>query len=227
MTTENTLSKFSENQIDKWRKIGDPSYSKRLGVYPVITVNMAPGSGGSIVAQKVATLLGFDYFDRELLEAVAQSAEVTPRVLEKLEKERFSGFQDFIASLLDEHYIWPGVYLDHLRNMVNAISRRGHAVIVGRGAAYLLPQMNRLSVRVVAPMEDRIQNVMRDFKVSEEEANKRILYREARRANFIKKSFHSDINDPTNYDLVINTSVFEMNAAAEIICAAWAKKFYE
>lgn len=226
MPIETVLMRFADKQAEKWKKIADPACARGFGTYPVITVSMAPGSGGSVVAQKVADLLGFDFFDRELLEVVAKSAEVTPQVLEKLEQERFSGIQDFIASLLDEKYLWPGVYLEHLKNMVNAIGGRGHSVIVGRGGNFILPIGNRLGARVVAPMEERIKNVMRDFKVTEDEANKRILQRESRRSAFIKKSFHADINNPVHYDIVVNMEDLTTEAAAEIICNAWADKFF-
>jgi len=160
-----------------------------------------------------------------LLEVVAKSAEVTPETLEHLEKERFSGVQDFISSLLDEKYLWPGVYLEHLKNMVHAIGQRGHAVIVGRGANFIISSEKRLSVRVVAPLSARIDRVAQKFEVSPEEAKKRIEHRESRRAAFIKQSFDKDITDAVYYDLVLNSEELGFEAVADAVCSAWFEKF--
>ena len=226
MSTEKILTAYAQRQTEKLRNIENPASAHRPGIYPVITLSMEPGSGGSLVAQKVANMMGFDYFNRELLEVVAKRARVTPQVLAKLEHERFSGIQDFIACLLDPKYLWPGVYLEHLQNMVNAISGRGHAVLVGRGANFILPAGNRMSVRIVAPMALRVENVMREFSVTEEEANKRVSHRESRRSAFVKNSFHADINKTVHYDIVINMKDLTLDTAAEMVCAAWVAKFY-
>ena len=222
---ENALMIFARKNVEKWQHIQDRIKEMVPKFCPVVTVSMAPGSGGSRVAQKVADYLGFDYFDRRLLEVVADAAEVTPQVLESLEKERLSGVQDFIASLLDNDYVWPGVYLDHLRNMVRAIGNRGRAVIVGRGANFILPRENRLGVRVVAPLNYRINNLMRDFDITEEEAISRIQNREKKREAFVKKSFHQDIASPENYELVVNTETLGIDGAAEVIAAVWMENY--
>ena len=167
-SNQNSLSIFVNEQLDKWEKIRAFTKTPPESDLPVITICMEAGSGGSIVAQRVAEHLGFDLFHRRIIQAVAESGKLDPGVLASLEKNRLSGIQDFVASLMNERYLWPGVYLDHLKKVVHAVGERGGAVIVGRGANFILSPENIIRVRVLAPLEVRIKNVTRVFKVSNE-----------------------------------------------------------
>ena len=224
MTSGTVIDDYINNQSKRWAALakGGAYEGRRI---PVITLSMAPGSTGSVIAEKAAEALGFDYFNRELIEVIAKSADVSPESLEKIERERFSGIQDFVSLLMDEKYLWRGVYLEHLENMVNAIGQRGHAVIVGRGANFILEPSRRLAVRIVAPLAFRIENISKRFDVGEEEAKKRVLHRESRRAAFIKQSFKMDINDPIHYDLILNAESFGIEKGVGVICDAWFSKF--
>jgi cytidylate kinase len=91
---------------------------------------------------------------------------------------------------------------------------------VGRGANFILPPDERFSLRVVAPLEIRIQNVARAYKVPAEKAKKRVIGRESRRSAFIRKSYNADISDPENYDLTINTGRMSIASAVEAVIAA-------
>ena len=187
---------------------------------PVITVCMEPGSGGSIVAQEIAKQLDFDFFHRDIINEIAKSSHISSQVIETLEKERLSGINDFISSLINDKYLWPGLYLEHLMKIVHVIGKHGRAVIVGRGANFILPLQERFSVRVVAPLEVRIQNVARGYGVSENDAKRRILRRESRRRAFVRQSFHEDIADPLNYDLILNAGKLSVKSAVNAVIGA-------
>jgi cytidylate kinase len=110
--------------------------------------------------------------------------------------------------------------MEHLLKVVNTIADHGNAIIVGRGANFILPPDERFSVRVVAPLEIRIQNVVRAYKVPAEKARKRVIGRESRRSAFIRKSYNADIADPQNYDLTINTGRMRIESAVDAVIAA-------
>ncbi len=223
-SNQNLIQSFINDQLKQWEKIRD--YEKKRGEtrLPPITVSMEAGSGGSVVARQIAERLGFDLFHREIIQAIAESGHISADKLEAMEKARYSGVQDFIASLLDDRYLWPGVYRDHLKKVVNAVGMRGGAVIVGRGAIFILPRAETLSVRVVAPLEVRVQNVSRTFKVSDEQARKRISNRDSKRAAFVKTTFNADIADTIHYDLILNTGKLSIEEAAETVSTMWCKR---
>ena len=219
------LGNYVKQQLERWEGLSQGHGRYQGKQIPVLTLCMLPGSNGAAIAEKVAQTLGFDYFNRELIEVIAKEADVSPESLEKIERERFSGIQDFISLLMDEKYLWRGVYLEHLENIVNAIGERGYALIVGRGGNFILERQQRLAVRVVAPLEFRIDNIAQRRNLSREEAKKQILHRESRRAAFVKQSFKADINDPIHYDLVVNSESVGIDNAVGMICDAWFDKF--
>ena len=206
METNPPIDAFIKEQIGKWK-------NKTQSHVPVITVSSQPGSGGRIVAQGLAKRLYSDLFDRDMVKEIAESAHISGAVIETMEKERLSGIKDFISSLINDRYLWPGVYLEHLMKVVAAIASHGNAVIVGRGANFLIPPEDRMSIRVIAPFDVRVQNVAKKFGVTREEAKRRVINRENRRSAFIQQSFNADVADPNNYDLVINTGRGDMDAA--------------
>lgn len=220
VTKEKSVEQFVKRQIRKWEiPPAKPERKPEVRV-PVITLSMEPGSGGSLVAQKVAKHLGFDYFHRDIIQGIAKSAKIRASVIDTLEKERLSGIDDFIAALYKNQYLYPGIYMEHLLKVINTIAKHGRAVIVGRGASFILPPDERFSVRVIAPLQIRIQNVVRAYGVKEEDARRRVIRREARRGAFVKKSYDADITDPENYDLIINTGRMPIESAVEAIIAA-------
>lgn len=215
-----SVEEFVKEQIRKWENVHPDEAKKEEAKIPVITVTMEPGSGGSKVAEEIANQLGFDYFHRDIVQEIAKSADISATVLDSLEKERLSGIQDFISSLINDNYLYPGLYLEHLMEVVNAIGSHGRAVIVGRGANFILPPESRFSILVVAPLEQRIENVARKFDSSEKEAKRRVLQRESKRRAFIRESFHADIFSPLNYDLVLNMGRLSVESAVEAVIGA-------
>ena len=214
------VEEFVEAQVKTW-KTRLSKEGKIAGVrLPVITVSVEPGSGGSIVAQEIAKKLDFDFFHRDIINEIAKSSHISSQVIETLEKERLTGINDFISSLINDKYLWPGLYLEYLMKVIHVIGKHGRAVIVGRGANFILPLQERFSVRVVAPLEVRVQNVTREYSVSENDAKRRILRRESRRRAFVRQSFHEDIADPLNYDLILNTGKLSIKSAVNAVIGA-------
>ena len=215
-----TIEKFVKDQIKKWERHFPAKHKKEEARIPVITVSKEPGADGNILAQKIAERLDLDIFNRDIIKGIAESAKISASVIETLEKKRLSGVEDFISSLVNKHYLYPGVYLEHLMKVVCTIAEHGRAVIVGRGANFILPPEKRFSVRIVAPLDVRIQNIARRFDVSAEEAKRRVIRRESRRSAFIRQSFNADISDPLHYDLTITTGKLSIESAVEAVIGA-------
>ena len=206
MEKNSSIETFIKDQIEKWEK-------QTQTHIPVITISSEPGSGGRLIARGLANRLNIDLFDRDIVKEISESAHISGAVIETMEKDRLSGIKDFISSLVNDRYLWPGVYLDHLMKVVAAIASHGNAIIVGRGANFLIPAEDRLSVRVISPLEIRVKNVAKEFGVTREEAKRRVINRENRRSAFIRQSFNADVADPRNYDLVVNTQKLDIDAS--------------
>lgn len=215
-----SIKQFVNDQVKKWERMYAQAGRKAESRLPSITLSMEPGSGGTLLAQQIADRLEFDLFNRKIVEEIAKSAEIRATVIETLEKDRLSGVEDFIASLVKDYYIHPDLYLEHLFEVVSTIAKHGRAVIVGRGANFILPPDEIFAVRVIAPLDIRIGNVARHFQVTSEEAKRRVIRRESRRQAFIRNSFNADIANPIHYNMTVNTGKMSIAAAVEAVIAA-------
>ena len=211
-----THEKIIDEQVKRWEVMRAQKIEKEESL-PVITVSREPGSGGRIAAKKIAEQLGLDLFHGEIIQEIAESADTSARILETLDEKGLSVLDDWISTLVNRRHLWPDQYLKHLMRVIGTIGKHGQAVIVGRGANFILPREAGFRVRIVAPLDTRVQNVAREFGVSSEEARRRVLRTESERRAFVRKYFNADITDPVNYDLVINTGTLSIDAAVEAI----------
>jgi cytidylate kinase len=215
-TKKRSVIKIVEEQVKKWQ-IMKVKEKKEAIVLPVITISREPGSGGRIVATELGKKLGLDVFHQEIINEMAESAQVSSRILKTLDEKGLSVLEEWITSLVDNQHLWPDQYLRHLMKVIGTIGKHGSAVIVGRGANFVLPSEGRIRVRIIAPLDLRVENVSSNFGVSAEEAKRRIIRTESERRAFIRKYFNADITDPINYDLVLNTGTLSIEAAVNAI----------
>lgn len=217
-STARSLEKIVEEQIKRWQVEQKKKYKKPIR--PVITMSRLPGAGAQNIAKRLVEDLKIDFFDSEIVEMIAKNAQVSEKVVRTLDEQDRSIFDEWIHALGEKH-LWSDEYFDQLTRVVNSIGTHGYALIMGRGASFILPKEVCLRVLVVAPLSVRIDNVMRKYNVSEAEARREVLRTEANRRAFIRKYFNAEMTEPTNYDLVINTENLQLDAAVKVIKEAY------
>ncbi len=215
MTAHRSTLQIVEDQIIRWQYIHTEKEQDPLKI-SVVTISREPGSGGKIVASKLARDLGLDLFHREIVLKMAESANVSTRLLETLDERGQNILEEWIASFYEKH-LWPGAFKKHLARVIGVIGKHGNAVIVGRGANFFLPPEKTLNIRIVAPLNTRINNVSQEFEIPAAKAKKRITRTELERSAYIRKYFYTDISDISNYNLLINTERTGIDTAVEII----------
>jgi cytidylate kinase len=221
-----TLDKLVEEQITRWQSNRKRKYKKPIR--PVISMSRLPGCDAWNIAKQISTDLEIDFFDQEIVDQIAQNADVSRRVVETVDEQDNSIVLDWLSTLTAERHLWPNEYLDQLTRLIGTIGAHGHAVILGRGASYILPKEICLRVLVVAPLETRINKVKETYNVSEKMARQNVMGKESERAAFIKRYFHADMLNPVNYDLVFNMEMCDKDAVAEMIKTAYnTRKWYK
>lgn len=213
-----TMHQLVEEQVKRWEL--QRREEKREKNLPIITLSREPGSGGKFVAEAVAKKLGLELFHGELINAMAENADTSGRVIRTLDEKGLSMLEDWVAAAISERHLWPDEFSRTLMKVIGTIGRHGKAVIVGRGANFVLPPENRFRVRIIAPLEKRVNCVAETHNISKNEAKQRVLRTESDRRAFIRKYFHSDIREASNYDMVLNTGTFSVEKAAVVICSA-------
>ena len=207
-----------EEQIKRWQI--DQKQKYKQPIRPVITMSRLPGAGGISIARRLAEELKIDLFDREIVEKIVESSKASKWVVESLDEHDRSILDDWIRAL-SENSMWSYEYLQHLTKVVGAIGAHGHALIVGRGASFILPQEACLRLLVVAPLQTRIDNVAKAYAVSEVEAKRRVMLTESARMAFIKQYFNADMMNPLNFDLVLNTKYLNIDTIVNIVKEAF------
>jgi len=222
----NSIENFINEQLGRWKEAKEKR-DKNLEAYkPVITISSEPGScGESHLAPGLARKLEFDLFTRDIVKDISESAHISVKIFETIGKDRLADVTDFIATVIAERFLWPDLYLEHLMKVIGVIGKHGRAVIVGRGVNFVVPPAEQLSVRVIAPLNTRVQNIARTFNMDQTDARRRVLNYESERRAFVRQSFNTDASDPNNYDLVINTHGLNIESAIDAICNFWTSDY--
>jgi hypothetical protein len=217
-----TIEAIVDEQARRWTIRRDEGrHEKRQ---PIVTVARMHGARGDALARLLADELGFGLFDQELLHRIAESAQLSERVVSALDEKDRELLTSWLAGFASRTYLTSVEYRYHLARVVGAIAHQGGAVIVGRGAHLILGQDAALRVLAVAPLEDRLRAVMEEEKLSERDARRRIIEVEADRRAFLMKQFHTEFADPTGFDVVVNTAALGLEGAADVVQHALARR---
>jgi cytidylate kinase len=220
-TQSRTLEKLVEQQLGKWNFQFKERKKEKVKPRPIISISRETGAGGSKICKRLAELLDMDLIGSEIIQQVAESAQMSAKVIESLDEKDVSARDNWLESLFETRHLWPDVYLFHLTKVIGTIGKHGNAIVVGRGAHYILPPEDTFRVKIIAPLDIRIKNISREHNLSTTEAEKYVIKTDSGREAFVKKYFHADWTDVSHYDLVLNTRVFSVDAAAETIKLAF------
>ena len=113
------------------------------------------------------------------------------------------------------------VFLESVQMVIKNLAAEGNVIIVGRaGQAILQKNPNVLHLRVVAPLETRIQRLVEAHVISPQAAKAQIEDSDHYRASYLQRFYSIRWDDPTLYHLVINTGQITLETSAEVVCTA-------
>jgi cytidylate kinase len=185
-----------------------------------IALSREVGARGTSVARAVGERLGWPVYDHELLERIAREMGLRTSLLESIDERHVGWLQECFEMLAAVPAVNESAYVRHLAETILSLGAKGRCIIVGRGAAQLLPPERTLRVRLLAAREDRIAVMSRERGISRQEAARHVEATDHQRARFIRDHFGKDPADPQHYDLVLNTSRFAVAECAELITEA-------
>ena len=169
-----------------------------------VTISREAGACGAEVGKRVGERLGWDVFNKNLVDRVADRFNLPRPMLDLVDETRASWVYDVLGTWMDRKLVPHEKYVACLTRVVLALAQSGNAVFVGRGAQFILPRKELLAVRIVASPKFRIQQIVEKTGVSKHEACRYIEQVDEGRRMFVEQFFHHDIADPHLYDLVIN-----------------------
>ncbi len=199
-----------------------------MGERTTVTIARRMGSGGAYVGRVIAERLGLRYVDREVLQLAAERLGVDCSALEP-NRERVAGFWErFFGSLSfgppEGTYTPPPVqaYSDKAlfecqAGVLRELAAEEDCVIVGYGAAYVLPRHARMvNIFFHAPLAFRVRRVMKLYEVAEEGRARQMVEESDRvRARYFREMTGRDWACADNYHLCVDTSMSPLPELAE------------
>ena len=142
---------------------------------------------------------------RDIIDAICTNSGYRRRVVEALDDRFQSRLTIMVDSLLTGQVVDHSDYRRNLFQVVLSMVHFGGIVVVGRGANLILGRDRGFHIRVIAPETRRIENLVKYCDLNAGEAEKEIVQSDRERAEFVRKVFNADIDNPACYDMVINT----------------------
>ena len=196
----------------------------------VITISRQFGAGGKTLGKQVAESLGYTFADNQIIQMVAETANVSPHWVESIEKEAGTRLNKIISRMVsrglidrvlkDERgYIDEEIYLDYVIVIISQIAEEGNVVILGRGSQYILnDHPDARHILLVDDVENRVKFMMDNYDLSRKAAEKTISNEDKRRLNFYRKLGKKDYDNPSLYHLVLNMGRLSMEKAVRAVC---------
>jgi CMP/dCMP kinase len=198
-----------------------------------VTISREYGSGGGEIASRLARRISWQLIDHEIVERVAHEIGTSTQDAEAHDEHIEGTFAQLLSTV---QYLEPAlmvnappeafltddnVYRDAVSKVVQAAAERRHAIIVGRGSQVLLGgHRDVLHVRIIAPLEKRIIYVMQREGLDRSAAQSRIQSKDHGRMKYLQATYHQKSDDMHLYDLVLNTSLLDLESAVDMITLA-------
>jgi cytidylate kinase len=151
---------------------------------------------------------------------VLEEHNLPKRMEQFLMEDRISNISDTLDELFGLHPP-SSTLVRKTADTILHLTELGNVILIGRGAAVITSGVpNVFHVRLVAPLEKRIEYLAETLKLSPRKARDFVSGEDRGRQRYLKKYFGRDIDDPLLYHLVINTYLVGYEASARAIAEA-------
>ena len=201
------------------RALEEPPQRARRLRKPVITVSRATACRGDEIAHAVAARMGLEFYQREILDGIAAEANVSKQLIDAL-TQKLDAVDSWVYSAVFGKHVSRDEYLKFLTTIVRGLYHTG-GVICGRGAHIILAGRDVLRVRFVGSVEACASRLSEQEGTSYTEAKRKVQETNKRRERFIAELFKARFDDPTNFDIIVNTDNFRHTSdIVEIVMAS-------
>lgn len=192
----------------------------------IITISREFGSGGRELGKYLAQQLGFDYYDSEIISAVAKMSGLDKHYVEdKLDGHGWNEFpMTYQRTLSSSNYVNASkiALLLQQKDVIEQIGALGKDfVIVGRNADVILKEYHPLNLFVCATQEAKLQRCVERAPEGEHFTNKELLQKmkQIDRMRYRTREILSDASwgQRDAYDLTINTSNWQIKDLAPVV----------
>ena len=205
----------------------------------IVTISRMFGSGGSDVAARVATQLGWTLLDNDVVDAVAERlglprAEVSereervPSLVERIADSMRMSTPEYVVPVADASMTQTAEtrIVDVTQRVMQEAAQHGNAVLVGRGAqAMLSDRPDALHVFCYAATPALISYAIAHRGLNPATAAHDVEQRNKQREQYVKRHWGRDWRAFQNYHICLDTGRLGIECAADIVVAAARERF--
>ncbi len=193
----------------------------------IVTINRQFGSGGREVGKRLADELECAYYDKELLDKLAEETGLSADFIERFDETTTRNYGFTFARAFVTYVPTPMEQLQiEQHKLLKSIAPKGDSVIIGRCANYILSEYNPFRVFIYSSdMDFRVKRcfdkVSDDHgKLSASDMEKKIVSIDKERKKYYEYQTGQKWLDMTNYNLCIDSSMVGVKNAVQIILNA-------
>ena len=196
----------------------------------IITISREFGSGGRYIGEMLAKKLNINFYDKELIEVVAEKTGINKEYLESKE-EKFTNDNLFFSAFHKEHFSSPFsskiTYstLDRMfeiqSEVIRNIAAKEECVIIGRCASFILKNLYEcFNIFIHAPNKERIERITNQYGIKLDQAENVLKNTDKYRANYHKYYTGEEWGNMVNYNLTLDSGYFSDEDICQIIIEA-------
>lgn len=226
-----SIEMIIDRQIRRWelqRSLEEQPSDAVRTLYPtkpVITISRQRGTGGAIVAERLARRFNYTLLHRDTIDRICETAGYHRRIVESLDEHSKSQLAIWFESIITGQQVDLSDYARHLFQVVYSIARLGGVVVVGRGANFVIGSQQGFHARLVGSREFRIANIVAFDKMSPKDAAVSADRTDSERAEFVRQLIGKSIDDVLAYDMVLNVDYLPLDSVVNLIASAAMEKF--
>lgn len=181
----------------------------------VITIGREFGSGGREFGRRLAEELGFDYYDKEIIEEISERTSLSVEYIHRIVENKPHSLLPITVgrsfTYVDQHTLHQlqKVYGEQMQ-VIRDMAEKSNCVIVGRCASYILKDLEPFRIFVHADMDSRVRRCMEhmneDENFTEKQMKRHIKQVDRSRAKYFQFYTERKWGDKSNYDLCVNTT---------------------
>ncbi|MGE4276661.1 MAG: cytidylate kinase family protein [Lawsonibacter sp.] len=180
---------------------------------PIITISRQMCSLGDEVAEELSQKLGWELFTRDILLARFRDAAAT-------------AYEQHMLSESVRYLLKPNkegsTYLDVITKNLERYLENNSGVLVGFGSQMIFSERkDAVHVRIFAPKKIRMIRAKRYYHVSDQEAENILDASDRKHKRFVSTIFNADLNDPSYYQLTLNTAALSTDECVSAIIALY------
>lgn len=190
----------------------------------IITVNRTFGSGGREFGKRLAELLGYAYYDHEIITKIAEKTGLAEEYVNSIVDRKPINYypitigRSFLLHTPSVPDFNAGIFANQ-KEIILDLADKSDCVIIGRCANYILRDKQPLRFFVYADMDTRMRRCREKAKTDEElndrQLRKRIEEIDSERAAYYKYFTYEKWDDMSNYDICLNTTNVSVKKLAE------------